>query len=406
MDCKTASKDATKLNEGPFLRNTFSVLSLYWKSEEKIFAWCALIALVVLSLLAVVTALAINEWYKHFYNAIQDLDAYKFYSLVAVFLAIVSFSVVRSVLITYLVDVFALKWRRWLTNHYLSVWIVKSARPDQVEQRVDNPDQRIAEDINKFTYETIDLACGLIYTLASVISFSVVLIGISGDASLWGITVPAYMFWAAILYAFLGTYISQKIGFKLVSLSNNQQRSEADLRYFLIRFRDGAKMYSADTGRHFEKDCISEKLDVSLANMQRTIRVKMRLSLFTESYSQLSLIFSSLLAVPRFFSGSIMFGDVMQINSAFGNLCENLSWFINAYHRLADWKATTDRLISFDGALALLSEVDDYSPLSTHSNLIIIANTLRSRPCNLRSHCLYYSSELTHPTWRKYTHDK
>lgn len=101
-----------------------------------------------------------------------------------------------------------------------------------------------------------------------------------------------------------------------------------------------------------------------------------------------------------------MFGDVMQVNSAFGNLCENLSWFINAYHRLADWKATTDRLISFDGALALLSEVNDYSPLSTHSNLIVIANTLRSKPCNLRSHCLYYSSVLTHPTWRRCTHDK
>ncbi|WP_051414822.1 SbmA/BacA-like family transporter [Pseudomonas sp. QTF5] len=359
MDHSTTNKDATNFSKKPFLRNTFSVLSLYWQSEEKLFAWCALTALVVLSLLAVATALAINEWYKHFYNAIQDLDAHKFYNLVAVFLAIISFSVVRSVLITYLVDIFALKWRRWLTNYYLSVWVVKSTRPDQVEQCVDNPDQRIAEDINKFTFETIDLACGLIYTLVSVVSFSAVLISISGDASFWGITVPAYMFWAAILYALLGTYISQRIGFKLVSLSNSQQRSEADLRYFLIHFRDGSKVHSTEAERHFEKESISEKLDVSLANMRRTIRVKMRLSLFTESYSQLSLVFSSLLAVPRFFSGNIMFGDVMQINSAFGNLCNNLSWFINAYHRLADWKATTDRLITFDGALTLLAEVDD-----------------------------------------------
>lgn len=359
MDHNTTNKEATNFSEKPFLQNTFSVLSLYWKGEEKIFAWCALTALVVLSLLAVATALAINEWYKHFYNAIQDLDAHKFYNLVAAFLAIISFSVGRSVLITYLVDIFALRWRRWLTNYYLSAWIVKSTRPDQVGQCVDNPDQRIAEDINKFTFETIDLACGLIYTLASIVSFSAVLISISGDAMFWGITVPAYMFWAAILYALLGTYISQRIGFKLVLLSNNQQRSEADLRYFLIRFRDGSKMHSTDTRRHFEKESISEKLEVSLANMRRTIRVKMRLSLFTESYSQLSLVFSSLLAVPRFFSGSIMFGDVMQINSAFGNLCENLSWFINAYHRLADWKATTDRLISFDGALTLLAEADD-----------------------------------------------
>lgn len=368
MNQNITDLDVASLNKKSFLRSIFSVLSLYWKSEDKLFAWCTLIALVVLSLLAVATALAINEWYKHFYNAIQNLDAHKFYNLVAVFLAIISFSVMRSVLITYLVDVFALKWRRWLTNHYLSAWMLKSNRPEQIEQRVDNPDQRIAEDINKFTFETIDLACGLIYTLASVISFGVVLISISGDATLWGVNVPAYMFWAAILYALVGTYISQKIGFKLVSLSNNQQRSEADLRYFLVRFRDDTKTHSNNSGRYAEKACISEKLDISLANMRRTINVKMRLSLFTESYSQLSLVFSSLLAVPRFFAGSIMFGDVMQINSAFGNLCENLSWVINAYHRLADWKATTDRLISFDDALNLgieIKQLPEYRPSLT-----------------------------------------
>ena len=358
MNSKIASGHDDAPEDASFIRKTFGLVSLYWKSEERVFAWCSLVALAALSLLAVATALAINEWYKHFYNAIQALDASSFYRLVLVFIGIVLFSVFRSVLITYWVDVFALRWRRWLTNHYLSAWVVESQRPDEVEQQVDNPDQRIAEDINKFTFETIDLACGLFYTLASVVSFSVVLIGISGSAQLAGVTIPAYMFWAAIFYALLGTCISQKIGFKLVSLSNNQQRSEADLRYFLIRFRDQTSDQEDMPGRNGEKERLSEKLDVSLANMRRTIRVKMRLSLFTESYSQLSLVFSSLLAVPRFFSGAIQFGDVMQINSAFGNLCDNLSWFINAYHRLADWKATTDRLISFDGALAERSVIE------------------------------------------------
>ncbi|NNJ16174.1 hypothetical protein CSV86_013565 [Pseudomonas putida CSV86] len=301
MSSNSLQREQEALGNPSFYRKTFYVLSLYWRGEEKVFAWWSLFVLFVLSLLAVATALSINEWYKHFYNAIQELDSHRFYILVVVFLAIILFSVVRSVLITYLVDVFALRWRRWLTNHYLSAWIIESNRPHHVEHCVDNPDQRIAEDINKFTFETIDLACGLLYTLVSVISFSIVLIGISGDALLWGVSIPAYMFWAAILYALLGTYISQKIGFKLVSLSNNQQRSEADLRYFLFRFRDGSTMQENHAGRSGEKDRISEKLDVSLANMRRTIRVKMRLSLFTESYSQLSLIFSSLLAVPRFF---------------------------------------------------------------------------------------------------------
>ena len=356
MDADTASTDATKINESSFLRNTLLLLSMYWKSEEKVFAWCAVVALVTLSLLGVATALALNEWYKHFYNAIQELNARRFYTLVCIFFGIVCFSVARSVLTTYLVDILALKWRRWLTNHYLSAWIIRYPQPEKVGRYVDNPDQRIAEDINKFTFSSVYLGCGLIYTFASVVSFSVVLIAMSGSASLWGVVVPAYMFWSAILYTFIGMYISQKIGFKLISLNNGQQKSEADLRYFLVKFRDRKDLNFAKPTRKYERNHISDKLEISLTNRLRTIHVKVRLSLFTESYSQLSLVLSSLLAVPRFFSGSIMFGDVMQINSAFGNLCENLSWFISAYHNIAEWKATTDRLISFDDALARHAE--------------------------------------------------
>jgi len=368
MDVDEARTGTEKFNENSFAHNTYLLISLYWKSGEKSFAWCALIALVMLSLLGVVTALALNEWYKHFYNSIQELNAHKFYTLALIFFGIVCFSVGRSVLTTYLVDILALKWRRWLTEYYLSVWIIRSPRPEQVGRRVDNPDQRIAEDINKFTFSTLYLACGLIYTLASVVSFSVVLIAISGSASLWGITVPAYMFWSAILYTFLGMYISQKIGFKLVSLNNNQQKSEADLRYSLVKFRDQKKLGPSKITRSCDRSHIGDKLELSLANMRRTIRVKMRLSLFTESYGQFSLMLSSLLAVPRFFSGSIMFGEVMQINSAFGNLCENLSWFINAYHNIAEWKATADRLISFDSALSQYSdEIGIYKILSDFS---------------------------------------
>jgi putative ATP-binding cassette transporter len=338
-----------------FLQDTISVLSLYWKGEEKVFAWCALAGVILLSLLAVGTALITNEWYKHFYNAIQAMDVQRFYYLMSLFGAIVVFSVVRSVLISYLVDLFSLRWRRWLTHYYLSMWAIKSEHVGGIEICIDNPDQRVAEDIKRFTFETIDLACGLTYTLTSIVSFSVVLISISGDASFYGVHVPAYMFWAALLYALLGTYVCQKIGSKLVFLSNFQQQSEADFRYSLMKFRDCENEQLATERRQHDKGVVSEKLDASLINMRHMIMVKLRLSLFVEIYKKLSLVFSSLLAVPSFFSGNIMFGDVMQINSAFGNLCQNLSWFINAYHRLADWKATTNRLLSFAAALAPVS---------------------------------------------------
>lgn len=177
-----------------FIKNTFSILLPYWQNEERIFARIAAAMLILLSLLAVATALVVNEWYRHFYDAIQEGDVKKFYLLILIFIGIVIFSVFRSVLIAYLVDVLALRWRRWLTNHYLLLWTLDPAQADQTENEVDNPDQRIAEDINKFTFETVDLACGLTFTLASIMSFSIVLISASGDAVLMGLTIPCYMF--------------------------------------------------------------------------------------------------------------------------------------------------------------------------------------------------------------------
>lgn len=332
-------------------KHFFRVLRLYWREGESAFAYVAVFVLFVLQMLAVGVALVLNEWYKHFYDAVQSVDAKQFYFLLGVFAAIVSFSVVRSVIITYLVAVLALRWRRWMTQYYLSQWVLCSKRPGDVARRVDNPDQRIAEDINKFTFETIDLACGLIYTIVSVISFSTVLVGISGDAVVAGVTVPFYMFWAAIAYAALGTLVSQKIGFRLVGLNNRQQRCEADLRYFLVRFREIGESPANSPKRQNKHSRLAEKLESSLLNLRSTIQVKARLSLFTETYSQSSLMVSSLLSVPRFFAGTISFGDVMQVNSAFRNLCENLTWVMNVYHRLADWKATTDRILAFDNIL-------------------------------------------------------
>lgn len=334
-----------------FIKNTFSILLPYWQNEERIFAWTTAAALILLSLLAVATALIINEWYRYFYDAIQEGDIKKFYLLILTFIGIVIFSVFRSVLIAYLVDILALRWRRWLTNHYLLLWTLNPAQADQTGNAVDNPDQRIAEDINKFTFETIDLACGLTFTFASIISFSIVLISASGDAVLMELTIPCYMFLAAIIYALFGTLISQKIGFKLIPLSNDQQRLEADLRYLLIRLREKFRTSPSHLTYEPKKSSINQRLEASLANMRKIIRTKMRLSLFTETYGQLALILSSLLAAPRFFAGHITFGELMQINSAFGNLSENLSWFINAYRRIADWKATTDRLIAFNKAM-------------------------------------------------------
>lgn len=337
---------------GQFLRRTWAMITPYWRSEEKGKAWLLLAAVIGLSLFSVAISVWINRWYKDFYNALEHKDTAAFWQLIGYFGAIAAVAILGAVYRLYLTQMLTIRWRAWLTEKHFARWLANK-NYYQLEQGgyTDNPDQRISEDLNNFTSSTLSLGLGLLRNVVSLVSFSIILWGVSGSIEVFGLTIPGYMFWCALLYAAVGSWLTHLIGRRLIGLSNQQQRFEADLRFSMVRVRENAESIALYNGEPNEQQRLSTRFSKVWHNFWDIMKVSKRLTFFTAGYSQIAIIFPFIVAAPRYFAGKIELGELMQINSAFGNVQENFSWFISAYSDLASWRATSDRLLSFQQAM-------------------------------------------------------
>ncbi|CRM05836.1 Vitamin B12 transport ATP-binding protein BacA [Pseudomonas sp. 31 R 17] len=346
----SAVNDAVR---GQFFRRTWAMITPYWRSEEKGRAWLLLAAVIALSLFSVAISVWINHWYKDFYNALEKKDTAAFWHLIVYFGGIAAVAILGAVYRLYLTQMLTIRWRAWLTEQHFARWLAHK-NYYQLEQGgyTDNPDQRISEDLNTFTSSTLSLGLGLLRNVVSLVSFSIILWGVSGSIEVFGLTIPGYMFWCALLYAAVGSWLTHLIGRRLIGLSNQQQRFEADLRFSMVRVRENAESIALYNGESNEKQRLSTRFGKVWHNFWDIMKVSKRLTFFTAGYSQIAIIFPFIVAAPRYFTGKIELGELMQINSAFGNVQENFSWFINAYSELASWRATSDRLLSFQQAMS------------------------------------------------------
>ncbi|WP_323160034.1 ABC transporter ATP-binding protein/permease [Pseudomonas fluorescens] len=353
----SAVNDAVR---GQFFRKVWAMTTPYWRSEEKGKAWTLLIAVIALSLFSVAISVWINSWYKDFYNALQKKDEAAFWQLILYFCGIATVAILGAVYRLYLTQMLTIRWRAWLTENHFKRWLGHK-NYYQLEQGgyTDNPDQRISEDLNTFTANTLSLGLGLIRTVVSLVSFSIILWGVSGSIEVFGIEIPGYMFWCALLYAAVGSWLTHLIGRRLIGLNNQQQRFEADLRFSMVRVRENAESIALYNGEPNENRRLSSRFGQVWHNFWDIMRVSKRLTFFTSGYGQIAIIFPFIVAAPRYLAGKIELGELMQINSAFGNVQENFSWFISAYSDLAAWRATCDRLLSFRQAM---SENEDRAP--------------------------------------------
>ncbi|MBX8591514.1 ABC transporter ATP-binding protein/permease [Pseudomonas cichorii] len=333
---------------GTFLPRVWKLITPYWRSEDRRMAWLLLAAVIALSLFSVEISVQINSWYRDFYNALEKKDLASFTHLTLYFCAIAALAILVAVYRLYLTQMLTIRWRRWLTEQHFAKWL-SHRNYYQLEQtgHTDNPDQRLSEDLDEFTSRTLSLGIGLMSTVVSLVSFSVILWGVSGSVEVMGVTIHGYMFWAALVYAVVGSWLTHLIGRRLIVLNNQQERFEADMRFALVRVRENAESIALCDGEPNEKQRLSNRFGMIWSNFRSIMKVQKSLTFFTAGYSQIALIFPFIVAAPRYFAGKIELGDLMQINSAFGNVQENFSWFIEAYASLASWRATCDRLLSF-----------------------------------------------------------
>jgi putative ATP-binding cassette transporter len=202
---------------------------------------------------------------------------------------------------------------------------------------------------------SLRLGLGLLNALVSLGSFVGILWMLSGplEISLGGhaIGIPGYMVWAALLYAIAGSFITHYVGRRLILLSNQQQRREADFRYGLMQLRENAEGVALSRGGARESDASSRRFEDVRLNWWALMRCTKRLQFFTVGFAQLAVIFPFWVAAPRYFSGAFSLGQLMQIGSAFDSVRTALSWFVTSYATLAEWKASVDRLLQFTDTL-------------------------------------------------------
>ena len=345
------------------LRRVFALAAPYFRSEEKWRARLMLLGIVALNLFYVYVAVLGNQWYGRFYDALQNKDAVSFWREVRVFGWIAFFNIAVQVLKFYVTQLLQLRWRTWMTRDYLSRWMsdrtfyhLELARyANQNGHAPDNPDQRIQEDMQLFTDYTMTLSMGLLNAVVTLVSFVGILWGLSGNFSfsLGGSTyqIAGAMVWLAVVYCVVGTAITHFVGRPLIGINFRQQRFEADFRHHLVRVREYSEAIALDKGEKVEHAQLDLRFGSVLRNYLLLIKQQKNLVTFTSFFGQAAVIFPFLVAGPRFFGGAIQLGQLMQIGSAFDKVQGSLSWFVDNYDRVAIWRATTDRLTSFDDAM-------------------------------------------------------
>src|SRR5437588_628284 len=288
-----------------FLRAAWNLAWPFWMGDEKWSARALLAAVVALNLTAVWLNVRLNAWNNDFYNALQEYDWPNFWWQFAIFGMIAAALIVVAVYQLYLRQILQIRWRRWMTERFLKDWLADQAyyRMQLDQSATDNPDQRISDDLDRFTSISLALSLGLMNAVVTLFSFLFILWTLSGvlHIPLGGdsyFDIPGYMVFAAIIYAAGGTWLTQRIGNPLVGLLYNQQRYEADFRFSLVRLRENAESVAFYGGESRELGIFGGRFTRVVLNWWGVIRRRKKLTWFTSSYNQLAIVFPFLVAAP------------------------------------------------------------------------------------------------------------
>src|SRR5688500_7653216 len=344
-----------------FLKAFWALTKPYWVSEQRAKGLTLLATVVGLALALVWLEVQFNYWNNDFYNTFEQRDQAEFFRQLGKFGLLALGYIVTAVYRLYFMQMLQIEWRSWMTGRFLEDWMKGQAhyRIQLLDRGTDNPDQRIAEDLRLFVELTLSLSLGLMSAVVTLVTFIAILWMLSGAMEIFGVSIPGYMVWVALVYATLGTWLTHTIGRKLIGLDFNQQRYEADFRFALVRLRENSEGVALYRGEEEELGRFHQRFANVVANWWALMRKQKQLGWFTSFYAQLAIIFPYIVVSPRFFSGAMPLGGIFQTASAFGQVQGSLSWFINAYTLFAQWKATVDRLIGFAASLERVREEAD-----------------------------------------------
>ncbi len=347
------------------MRGIFSTLAIVWRiaspyfrSEDRWPGRLLLAAVIGIELSIVAISVLINEWNARFYNALQDRNWDAFVYQLGYFCVLAAAFILLAVYQLYLNQWLQIRWRRFLTSSYLDHWMegANHYRMQLLGDAADNPDQRISEDIAQFIQLTMAIGLQLLNSCVTLFSFLLILWSLSAAAPLHvfgiGFNIPGYLLWAALIYACIGTALTHLIGRPLIALNFQQQRYEADFRFNLVRVRENSEQIALLDGEPAERDRLLMRFGNVVANWLAIMSRQKKLTFFTASYAQASVVFPFVMVSPAYFANAIQLGGLMQTANAFGQVQNALSVFVTLYRNLAEWRAVTERLSGFDRSVA------------------------------------------------------
>lgn len=305
--------------------------------------------LLVLTLFSVRLNVLFSFWYNGFYSALQALDQTAFWYLLGVFAVLATIHVLRSLFTYYVTQAFNIDWRVWLTERLTADWMKGDAyyRGRFLAEPVDNPDQRIELDVNAFVTGSVSLALGAVSALVSLVAFTAILWGLSAPLTLGGVEIPRAMVFAVYLYVIVATWIAFRLGRPLIRLNFLNEKLTANFRYALMRLRENAENIAFYQGAQVERGTLLGRFGALIVNVWALVYRSLKFNGFNLGISQVAVVFPFILQAPRFFSGAIKLGDVMQTSQAFGQVQDSLSFFRESYDTFAQYRATLDRLTGF-----------------------------------------------------------
>jgi putative ATP-binding cassette transporter len=366
------------------LATVWRIATPYFRSEDKL-AGCGLLAAVVAIELAIVGLnVMFNFWNSRFYNALQDRNWDAFVTEIIFFSVLAAIFIALAVYQLYLNQWLQIRWRQWMTKQYLGDWLHEANhyRMQLQGDAADNPDQRLTDDVKLFVDRTLNIGLQLLSSIVTLASFVGILWGLSNAAPLhlFGreYDIPGYLVWIALIYSVLGTILTHLIGWRLVGIDFKQQQYEADFRFNLVRVRENSEQIALLRGEAAERQRLLARFERVVENWLAIMSRTKKLTAFTASYNQASVIFPYVLVAPAYFANKIQLGAVMQTASAFGSVQGALSVFISIYRSLAEWQAVVNRLDGFEAGIGAGRE------LASRSNRIHVNATQHDGAIDLR----------------------
>lgn len=339
------------------IRFAARLIARYWSGSDRIWAWGVGGSLAALVGGAVYAAVLLNSANRTFYDALTNRNPDAFLIQSFVLAGVLALVTAVAILRDFLRQLLEIRWRSSLVERYLDRWL----RDDDYHRQelcgaIENPDQRIQEDVTLAVRATIKLVIEGTTSAAMLVSFGLLLWRQSEpwhvDLGAAHFTVVAPFVWLGLAYALVGACVTHLSGRALTRTNVRQQRFEADFRHALIRVRDHSEAIALYNGGSAERVRLGTAFDRVRHNWHRIMGFTLRVNLVSGLYIQAIGVLPTFLSAPRYFAGRMSFGGLMQIGMTFAQFVMQLSWFTNSYAEIAEWRSYIERLHRLEDMLA------------------------------------------------------